>query len=420
MKISILLALFCSINIVGFAQESLLGRVIDSRSKKAIADVSIINEETFEVSKSNALGYFQFKGDSGNHLSFQKQNYFESKYLIKEQKNILLALERSRLYTPEYRLGNNSFYNFISDNIQFPKQAMRMGIEGKLLVSFDIDTLGRLTNVYILKGLMKEIDEEAIRVLKQLPSDWVPSYSSYNFVLPITFRYEISAKKFISGIDLSDRKILNDISITATRSGNLISMSNATLSEFMNSSLDYRAFTIEEAMQINAKTKLILQNRSLKKLPTSIGNVKHIKSLDIEGNNIDTLPDEIGLLNNLKEINAKSNMITTIPRSFSAIKELTMLRLGQNKFEVIPDVIFEMSTLEILDLAENELISVPAKINSLTQLKELDLSNNKLESLPNSMAELTNLEKLYLNGNMISKKEIKELKRHLKSTEIFP
>jgi len=69
--------------------------------------------------------------------------------------------------------GMQAFYRYVSQKINYPQQAVRQGVEGKVFVSFIVNTDGSLTDIQILKGIGAGCDEEALRVLKQAPR-WKP------------------------------------------------------------------------------------------------------------------------------------------------------------------------------------------------------------------------------------------------------
>lgn len=71
---------------------------------------------------------------------------------------------------PEFPGGEQALLSFIAKNIKYPKPAKRMGIEGRVTVSFVIDQDGSITNIEVLRGIGAGCDEEAIRVLKLLPN----------------------------------------------------------------------------------------------------------------------------------------------------------------------------------------------------------------------------------------------------------
>ena len=70
---------------------------------------------------------------------------------------------------PEFPGGISAFYKFVGKTMKYPKQARRMGIEGKVYVRFIVDKDGSVTNVEAVKGIGAGCDEEAVRVLKSSP-----------------------------------------------------------------------------------------------------------------------------------------------------------------------------------------------------------------------------------------------------------
>lgn len=70
--------------------------------------------------------------------------------------------------------GMKKFYEYIGKHIEYPKQARRMGIEGRVFVQFVIERDGSLTDIQVIKGIGAGCDEEAVRVLKTAPK-WNPA-----------------------------------------------------------------------------------------------------------------------------------------------------------------------------------------------------------------------------------------------------
>jgi len=69
--------------------------------------------------------------------------------------------------------GMKAFYEYVGKNMKYPAQARRMGIEGKVYVTFVVDKDGTLSDVKVLKGIGAGCDEEAVRVLSGAPK-WTP------------------------------------------------------------------------------------------------------------------------------------------------------------------------------------------------------------------------------------------------------
>ncbi|WP_258101243.1 energy transducer TonB [Marinoscillum pacificum] len=93
---------------------------------------------------------------------------------------------------PEFPGGMAAFYKYVGDNMDYPSQARRMGIEGRVYVQFVVDKDGTVTEVTAVKGIGAGCDEEAERVLRQAPK-FKPGKQrgravKVRMVLPIIFK----------------------------------------------------------------------------------------------------------------------------------------------------------------------------------------------------------------------------------------
>ena len=94
---------------------------------------------------------------------------------------------------PEFPGGQQEIYSFINKNIERVKFEYYHGIQGKVEISFVIDTDGTVTNVKLYKGLKygTGYNKEAVRVVTLLPK-WKPAFKNgkpiqFQFILPISF-----------------------------------------------------------------------------------------------------------------------------------------------------------------------------------------------------------------------------------------
>jgi protein TonB len=70
---------------------------------------------------------------------------------------------------PKFEGGLDAFYKFVSDNLEYPKQAKFSGIEGKVFLQFIVEKDGSLGDIQVIKGIGGGCDEEAVRVVKASP-----------------------------------------------------------------------------------------------------------------------------------------------------------------------------------------------------------------------------------------------------------
>ena len=88
--------------------------------------------------------------------------------------------------------GMAGFYQYVRDNIKYPAQAKRMGIQGRVFVEFVISKDGSLTDVHVVKGIGAGCDEEAVRIVAGSPP-WNPGRQRgravhQRYTLPIIFK----------------------------------------------------------------------------------------------------------------------------------------------------------------------------------------------------------------------------------------
>jgi TonB family protein len=74
---------------------------------------------------------------------------------------------------PEYPGGLTAFGAFLGANIKYPAEARKNKIQGRVIISFIVETDGSLSNVTLVRGIGYGADEEALRVIKLSPN-WKP------------------------------------------------------------------------------------------------------------------------------------------------------------------------------------------------------------------------------------------------------
>ncbi|GAB4028180.1 TonB family protein [Spirosoma gilvum] len=93
---------------------------------------------------------------------------------------------------PEFAGGMPGLGKFLSANLHYPSKAQRANAEGRVFISFVVCTDGTLCDYEVIKGVQKDLDEEALRVVKEMSGKWKPGYHrgekvrvKYN--LPVNF-----------------------------------------------------------------------------------------------------------------------------------------------------------------------------------------------------------------------------------------
>lgn len=93
---------------------------------------------------------------------------------------------------PEFPGGEAALHGYLQKNIKYPPVARENGISGTVYVNFVVTETGAITDIKILRGIGGGCDEEAVRVIKAMPS-WKPGKQrgkavKVSFNCPINFK----------------------------------------------------------------------------------------------------------------------------------------------------------------------------------------------------------------------------------------
>ena len=161
-------------------------------------------------------------------------------------------------------------------------------------------------------------------------------------------------------------------------------------------------------------SELYIDDTAITKLPTSIGNLTGLASLDARDcKNLMSLPSAFFNMKSLKNLNLSKcsklgnlggaesvDMIKTFKKIASKLnfkKSVDMSR-SCDPMGLLSSSIFGLSSLTKLNLSNCNLKEIPNDIACLFSLESLDLSGNNFGCLPESMAQLSNLNYLFVDN----------------------
>ncbi len=74
----------------------------------------------------------------------------------------------------EFPGGENALEQYMKENMQYPPEALRKDIQGRVIVSFTVDKSGKIKDAKIIRSIHPLIDTEALRLIKNMPN-WKPA-----------------------------------------------------------------------------------------------------------------------------------------------------------------------------------------------------------------------------------------------------
>ena len=92
---------------------------------------------------------------------------------------------------PEYPDGEKALRKFLSENVQYPKEATAKNIQGKVYVNFIVNREGKIVDAMVLRSVDPDLDAEALRLIGLMPN-WKPGKEkgvpvSVSYTIPINF-----------------------------------------------------------------------------------------------------------------------------------------------------------------------------------------------------------------------------------------
>ena len=95
---------------------------------------------------------------------------------------------------PSFPNGLTALTQWLNENIKYPAEAAKDGVEGRVIVEFVVEKDGSINNVRVVQSVDPLLDKEAIRVVKSMPK-WIPGKQNgkpvrITYSVPIVFRLQ--------------------------------------------------------------------------------------------------------------------------------------------------------------------------------------------------------------------------------------
>lgn len=105
---------------------------------------------------------------------------------------------------PSYPGGRQALDKLISENLQYPQEAVEAKVEGTVRVKFDIDYKGKVIRTKVIEGIGYGCDEEAERLVRMLKFD-VPKHKGVRitFHKDLNIHFRLPRAKPASGFSFS-------------------------------------------------------------------------------------------------------------------------------------------------------------------------------------------------------------------------
>jgi len=101
----------------------------------------------------------------------------------------------SQVDQPPIYIGGTGVLSSYISQMKYPETAQQAGVQGKVIISFTIDTLGRATGHKVTKSIGGGCDQEALRTCQSIPNQWLaPRVGSkavaVRYMMPFSFKLD--------------------------------------------------------------------------------------------------------------------------------------------------------------------------------------------------------------------------------------
>ena len=90
---------------------------------------------------------------------------------------------------PPLFIGGDAALATYTTQLQYPSQAQERNIQGQVMIGFIIDAEGKTSGHRVLRSIGGGCDQEALRVAKTIPNEWIPALLGTQ---PVPVEYELT------------------------------------------------------------------------------------------------------------------------------------------------------------------------------------------------------------------------------------
>ena len=126
------------------------------------------------------------------HKKTKRSNQNQIEGLAERPNEVKEEIYRSVEQMPQFPGGEAALMEYLQQHINYPPMAAANNVQGRVVVQFIVDKTGKVGEVKVSRSVDKDLDKEAIRVIKSLPK-FTPGRQygtavSVWYTLPISFK----------------------------------------------------------------------------------------------------------------------------------------------------------------------------------------------------------------------------------------
>lgn len=147
--------------------------------------------ETTEIDEDYKVDFVTYEPKEVEAEEEEEEVY---NFQVVESQAVYPGCENYKSKQSRYMCFQKAIMKHVRKNFKYPEIAKEMGVQGRVIVQFVIGKDGSISKVFVLRGIDKHLDDEAIRIVKKLPkmqpAEQRGKAVPVSFMLPITFKLQ--------------------------------------------------------------------------------------------------------------------------------------------------------------------------------------------------------------------------------------
>ena len=151
-----------------------------------------LDMETTEIDEDYKVNFIKYEPKEVIAEEEEEEEVYN--FQVVESQAVYPGCENYKDKQSRYMCFQKAIMKHVKKNFKYPEIAKEMGIQGRVIIQFVIGKDGSISKVFVLRGIDKHLDDEAIRIVKKLPKMQPAEQRGravpVSFMLPITFKLQ--------------------------------------------------------------------------------------------------------------------------------------------------------------------------------------------------------------------------------------
>ena len=154
---------------------------------------------------------------------------------------------------PQFPGGPATMMEFLKENIRYPEEAQKKGLQGRVVVSFIVRKDGSIDNCHVARSVDPLLDAEAVRVIRSMPN-WTPGMQDGKAV---AVRYNVPVSFRLDAVNDKPNDVIANQDVDIEVDGKLVDANQ--LQQIKSGEIDN--ITVVNAKDKSERTKIIVKTK---------------------------------------------------------------------------------------------------------------------------------------------------------------